>query len=376
MRILINASNLGPGGGSQVADSICRSLSDQKDDEFVVVLPERLQSTADAICDYENVEVVIYSFHNTFKSRLFHRDDFLDGLVESKNIDVVFSVFAPTWWSPRCAHLCGFALAHLVMPESPFFKRISAKEWIKQKINCRILLHYYRASSRYYYSENELITKRIKPLLRCRKAYTVTNYYNQVFDLPDLQKEHKLPEFDGITLLSISSFYPHKNLEISLDIARLLFERYPEMKLRFVFTIEESQFPVVPAHLRKYFLFIGRVDISECPSLYRQCTFAFQPTLLECFTATYPEAMRSGKPIVTPNLEFARGLCGDAAVYYDALSGEDACKKIVDLSQDKVLQRRLIEEGRKTLKKFDSYFERTNKIISLCKEVYADYNRK
>ena len=80
------------------------------------------------------------------------------------------------------------------------------------------------------------------------------------------------------------------------------------------------------------------MDISECPSLYRQSTFAFQPTLLECFTATYPEAMRSGKPIVTPDLEFARGLCGGAAVYYDA--------------------------------------ERTDKIISLCKEVHADYNRK
>lgn len=376
MRILINASNLGPGGASQVSDSICRSLSEQKDDEFVVVLPESLQSTAEAIRDYENVEVVTYTFHNTLRSRLFHRDNFLDGLVERKKIDVVFSVFAPTWWTPRCAHLCGFALAHLVMPESPFFKRLSAKEWIKQKISGRILLHYYRSSSRYYYSENELITKRIKPLLRCRKAYTVTNYYNQVFDKPELQKEHKLPEFEGITLLSISSPYPHKNLEISLDIARLLSERYPEIKLRFVFTIEESQFPTIPENLKKYFLFIGRVDISECPSLYRQCTFAFQPTLLECFTATYPEAMRSGKPIVTPDLEFARGLCGDAAVYYDALSAEDACKKIVELSHDPAFQSRLIEEGRMTLKNFDSYYERTDKIISLCKEVYADYNRK
>lgn len=37
------------------------------------------------------------------------------------------------------------------------------------------------------------------------------------------------------------------------------------------------------------------------------------PSLLECFTATYPEAMRMERPIVTTDLAFAQGLCGEAA---------------------------------------------------------------
>lgn len=374
MRILINASNLGPGGASQVADSICRSLSEQVDDEFIVVLPHTLKSTAEAIKDYKNVKVCLYSFKNTYRSLLFSRDTFLDEIVKNDKIDVVFSIFAPTWWSPRCAHLCGFALAHLVMPDSPFFKRLTFKERLKQKINNRILLHYYRKSSKYYYSENKLITERISSLLKCRKAYTVTNYYNQVFDRSDIQRYHKLPDFNGITLLTVSSSYPHKNLEISVGIAEILHKKHPEINLRFVFTINESQFVPVPSYLKNYFLFIGKVDISECPSIYEQCTFAFQPTLLECFTATYPEAMRAGKPIITTDLEFAHGLCGNAAIYYDALSAEDACNKILELYQNRQLQKKLVENGKQSLQKFDSYSERTNKILALCKEVFADFN--
>ena len=68
------------------------------------------------------------------------------------------------------------------------------------------------------------------------------------------------------------------------------------------------------------------MDITECPSLYEQADVMFQPTLLECFSATYPEAMKMQRPIVTTDIEFAHGLCGPAAHYYSPLSAEDAAR--------------------------------------------------
>lgn len=369
MRLLVNASNLGPGGATQVADSFCCSLNRFSDIQFVVVLTPSMKSIAKKIADYQNVKTVVYQMHNNWRTYIFARDKFLDDLVKKERIDIVFSVFAPTWWTPRIPHLCGFALAHLVMPESPYFKMLPFKKKIKQKLENKILTFFYWRCSKYYYTENPMVSERVQKLLHCKHVYTVTNYYNQVFDQPEYQKYKQLPSFDGITMLTITSAYPHKNLSIAIGIAYELKKNYPDFKFRFVFTITAAEFPELPKELKGNFLFIGKVDITECPSLYEQCDIAFQPTLLECFTATYPEAMRMSKPIVTTDLEFARGLCGDAAIYYDALSANDAADKIYKLAFDTQLQTELVLNGEKQLNNFDNYTKRANKFIGLCHEV-------
>ena len=81
------------------------------------------------------------------------------------------------------------------------------------------------------------------------------------------------------------------------------------------------------------------------------------------------------KPIITTDLEFARGLCGDCAIYYDALSAEDAAEKIYLLASNVDKQNELISKGLLQLKKFDSYKDRSHKTIEACLDVYKQYNR-
>ena len=45
-------------------------------------------------------------------------------------------------------------MAHLVMPESPFFERLSTSALIKQKIRIMLLTYFFKRCSRYYYTEN------------------------------------------------------------------------------------------------------------------------------------------------------------------------------------------------------------------------------
>lgn len=370
MRILINASNLGSGGATQVTDSFCQNLNLFREDYFIVVLTPLMKDIAEKIKHYANVKLYEYKIHNTLKTYLLARDEFLDDIIDKENIDVVFSVFAPTWWTPQNKpHLCGFALAHLVMPESPYFTSKPFFERLWLKLNNLIQIYFYRRSSQYFYTENALISARVQKLLRCKKVFTVTNYYNQIFDQPEKQVHKSLPDFDGITILTISNFYPHKNLPISIEVAQRLKIDYPNFNFRFVFTIDKAQFPCIPDDLKDCFLFIGNVDIVECPSLYEQCDIVFQPTLLECFTATYPEAMRMKKPIVTTDLDFAHGLCGNAAIYYEALSSVAAAAAIYKVAKDDSLRIKLINRGIIELEKFDTYLDRSNKLISLCKSL-------
>jgi len=366
MIFLINASNIKVGGAIQVVDSICSELYKFNHHQFVCVLSSVLWIKSEKIEKYENVKVFEYNIKNNFNTLAFGRDQFLDKLVEKENIDAVLTVFGPSRWIPHSPHLCGFARAQLLLTDSPYYKKRTFKEKVLYKIWTRA----FKLSSKCFYSENPYISSMLPNLLgRDIKVFSVTNYYNQVFDHPQNWKSFELPEYDGTTLLTISTFYPHKNLAIAIDIARVLMKKYADFKFRFVYTINEKDFPPLEESLKEHFLFIGKVDIAECPSLYQQADIAFQPTLMECFSATYPEAMRMRIPIVTTDLEFAHGLCGDAACYYDAVNPEAAVEAIYRVAKDKEYAQRLVENGEKQLLKFDNYEQRAEKLIKILEEI-------
>ena len=76
------------------------------------------------------------------------------------------------------------------------------------------------------------------------------------------------------------------------------------------------------------------------------------PTLLESFGLTYLEAMQNNCPIITSDLEFARYVCGDAALYFDPKSPSSILDMIIKLKDDQKLRMRLVENGQKRIKSF------------------------
>lgn len=374
MTFLINASNLKAGGGLQVADSICRQLYKYPQHRFVVVLSPYLKETADRIANNENIEVQIYEVPNTFKSIVRGRDFYLDSLVENREVKAVLTVFGPSRWRPRVPHLSGFAMSQLVLLESPYFQRMGRMERLKWYFWRKIRQWSLKRSADYFWTENPSISRRLEKLMGFAKArregvFTVSNYYNQVYDQPDQwRKSISLTEFDGVTCLSISTNYPHKNFYIIPGVIRVLKKKYPDFKIRFVLTFDEKELPIAD-DVKDSILFVGRVDVSECPYLYEQSDIMFMPTLLECFTATYPEAMRMERPIVTTDLEFARGLCGDAACYYSAVDAEDAAEAIHRVATDRNYANELINNGKKQLSSFDNYDQRAAKLLRILSKI-------
>mgnify|MGYP002622800328 CR=1 FL=1 len=387
MKFLINCSNLKAGGGLQVADSVCCQLGKYPQHHFVVVLSPYMQSTEERLNGLPNVEVAVYEVPNTLKSIVFGRDAFLDSLVKEKNISAVLTVFGPSRWSPRVPHLSGFAMPHLVIPESPYFTQMSLLERVKWFFWCWFRKWSFKKSANYFWTENPFISSRLEKLLgvssniesdcsrivssKKRKVITVSNYYNQVFDDPQSWRSHPLEPFDGVTCLSVSAYYPHKNFPILVEAARVLRHEHPVFNFRFVLTFDKGLM-AVPDEVWEHFVFTGKVDVSECPDLYRQSDIMVMPTLLECFTATYPEAMRMEVPIVTTDLEFARGLCEDAACYYSAVDAKACAEAIYKVATDKEYAEKLVANGKEQLKKFDNYEQRADKLIGILEEMVSE----
>ena len=367
---LINCANIKVGGGIQVADSICRLLDKYCQHEFVVVTSSKLHTTKTAISNYPNVRAFEYDMANGILLSVLGRDQTLDRLVDRYHVDAVLTVFGPPRWKPRCPHLCGFARAHIVQTESPYFRLLRRKEYIKVKFTYHFLSLLFRRNADYIWTENPSVAARLVKMYRGKTIYVVSNYYNQVFDSPDLwQRDIILDPFPGVTCLTISAPYVHKNLPIMLDVCNYMEKVHPDFHFRFALTLTEEKCRFVSDNHRHHFVFLGTVDIRQCPSLYEQADIMFMPSLMECFSATYPEAMKMGVPIVTTDLDFSHGLCDEAACYYSAMDAEAAAEAIYKVATDKSYAQRLVDAGKCQLKKFDNYEQRTEKMIQLLEKI-------
>ena len=298
------------------------------------------------------------------------RDRVLDDTVSKYNIDSVLTVFGPSRWRPKVKHLCGFARSQITIPESPYWKEIRGVAKIRANISKTIIKILFRLSANNFFTENPFITERVKQIYPQKTIYTVTNNYNQIFDNPnEWDRSIKLPEYDGLTLLTVSANYPHKNLKIIREVIKYFEEKCPNFNYRFVLTLSENQFPLRTESERNHVFLIGSVSIDKVPFLYEQSDVMFLPTLLECFSASYAEAMKMSKPILTTNLGFAKSLCGNAACYYSAVDAIELAEKISLLASNTDYCNELIAAGKLQLQKFDTAEQRAERLIRILKDL-------
>ncbi len=156
-------------------------------------------------------------------------------------------------------------------------------------------------------------------------------------------------------LFCLTRYYSHKNLEILLD----LFTRHADKMadVTILITITPEQHPhactllqrIQRMGLQEHIVNVKPLRQEELGSYYHNCDALFLPTLLESFSGTYLEAMHYGCPILTSDMDFAHGVCGDAALYFDPLNPGSIADAIVRLKSNPSLQQDLIRRGKHRL---------------------------
>jgi glycosyltransferase involved in cell wall biosynthesis len=95
----------------------------------------------------------------------------------------------------------------------------------------------------------------------------------------------------------------------------------------------------------------------------------FLPTHLECFSASYPEAMKMERPILTSNFSFATTVCHDSALYFDNLDPKDIAEKIKEVFHNEKLYNDLVNKGKKRLTIFNNSRGQAEKYLKIFKEL-------
>jgi glycosyltransferase involved in cell wall biosynthesis len=98
---------------------------------------------------------------------------------------------------------------------------------------------------------------------------------------------------------------------------------------------------------------------------------------MESFSVTYLEAMRFGVPILTTDLDFARYLCGNAAIFFNPYIRGSFTEKLLEIKRNNVLRNKLISAGYEQLGKFShTWHNMVNTAIDALEQVVAGNTTK
>ena len=131
-----------------------------------------------------------------------------------------------------------------------------------------------------------------------------------------------------------TAYYPHKNLEVLVPVAKLI--KNNKIPIKIVLTLDGARCGRSQAFLKEVartgvsdvILTIGRLDRDTLIQVFRSSSGYLTTSLMETYGLPYLEAKLLGVPILTSRTDFAYDVCGEEAIYFDPFSVDSVFKAI------------------------------------------------
>jgi len=365
-KIFINGFNAKSGGGKSILINLLKLLPNIY--EYYVLVPNKSDYLT-----YENDYIRIIEISKSYNKQVlfpYVYEILLPKLIKKLNVDIVFNL-ADIPIKTDIKQVFLFDWSYAVYPESKVWKMMDIKSFIQRKIK----LYFFKKNLKYI---DKMIAQNNAMKIRLEKIYNLKNIdvVPNAISLDNLDggeyKNFNLP--DGIKLLYLTVYYPHKNLEIFIPLAKLI--RKQNLNFKIIVTISESQHKkakeflenVIKESLDNIIINIGPVEMKNVPSLYKQCDGLLMPTLLESFSGTYVEAMYHKRPIFTSNFDFAKVVCKDVAFYFNPFDEKDILNTLVYAFNNKEILKEKVIQGYKLVNSMDSWNDTINKYLKIIEK--------
>lgn len=342
MRVLVNASTLVVGGGVQVGVSFIQQTYDDTSSgiefNYLVsssiynLLPEDIRKSPRIIRIVISPARIISGINSRSMIR---------GIEKKLKPDLIYSIGFPSYIK--------FFTIELGRYTNPWEINLGSLPWHTIEGVPGKILHYFSIKYKQYWAKRadyfETQTFAAKNGISKRigicndKIFVIPNTVNKLYyDAAPNIKNRSLLGRDIITVFCLSAEHLHKNLKIIPHVIEKIKNLNPRLKIKFITTLPADS--RVNRDIRRIsaacgvssnIINVGPISIEQCVEYYRNSDIVFLPTLLEVFSATYIEAMLMSVPIVTTDFDFSRDVCGNAALYYNPTSPDDAANKIISL---------------------------------------------
>ncbi|QEK37239.1 glycosyltransferase [Acinetobacter johnsonii] len=373
MKYVIDNSNLYAGGGIQVGISFINDLSKLNlSNEYHIIQSFKMAEAFKKI-DYPS-NFIFYDLNVECEQSILVRAKQVKLLEDKIKPDCIFTLFGPSYHKSNFPKIVGFAIPHIIYPESPFIKNLSLSKKIKNLLICKMKQYFFIKNADALVFETKDASKKFEKLSGFKNNYVVSNTLNEVFLDESKWENFIFSDNNKLKILVVTANYPHKNLQVIPNIIRKLINDKKIENFEFVITLDKNELNF-PDFCENYIQYIGKVSLNKLPSLYKQSTMVFIPTLLEVFSATYLEAMYMQKAIVASDMGFSRDICGDAAFYCDPTNIDDYANTISLLLRDIKLRLDLEQKGVSQVLKFGSSMGRTKMYLDILGQVLEGFKK-
>lgn len=355
--VFVNGISAKSGGGRSILTNLLRAAREADDSyRFTVAVPSR--DDYDALAG-ERIRLLPMGELSRSIMIPYASMVSLPRLIRRCEADLLFNL-ADIPVATSLPQVFLFDWSYAAFPDSPAWHLSSPADrvvrWAKLAMFSRLLHHV-----DVLVAQNEVLADQ----LRLVYGFETIPIVNNAVSIDNLAAGHEV-DFrlgDGYKLLCLSAYYSHKNIEIFIPLAQRI--KASGLDVKIITTIDPAQNRAAKAFLANIksndlggvINNIGNIAMSYVPSLYRQTDGLILPTLLESFSGTYVEAMFHRKPILTSDLPFAHGVCGDGAFYFDPYDVESIFSTILEAKSNVGARESRLQQADSILRTMPSWNE-------------------
>jgi glycosyltransferase involved in cell wall biosynthesis len=380
--ILINATTINQGGGIQAAVSfICQVIAQspvKANTRWIFAVSGEVR---DQLADFghslrDGIDICLEQSPAQYRQSRIRLRDFAN-----KHADLVFTFFGPAYVVFRCPHLCGVADGWVTHSSKLAYSTLpTLRDKLRMALVCAYKGFWFRRAN-HWLVEHDIAREGLVNRLRLpsKNIHVVSNNCSQYY-VAEKAVAGPRPLQSTIRILTFAANFPNKCLDLIPQIAARLVRQHHIANVQFVLTVPTREFAKSAIHklvgalaVSRYICNVGYVALKDGPALYRSCDIVLMPSVLETFSAIYPESMHMGLPIVTSDLGFARSICRDAALYFKARDTVSAAEVLAKLIANEDIRARLVAAGFERARDFPSPMEKYRQYENITGEILDRY---
>jgi glycosyltransferase involved in cell wall biosynthesis len=342
MRLLINAVGLRAGGGLTVGLNCLRGIREVRPEyELLALVP--------AGCGYEQACAALSIPYRAFARttvypawRLWFDQVRVPLIARRWSADVLFAMNNQAAVAATCPQVLLFQNPYYIYPPAQWSPLLTRFERLSLRLQ-RSLFSIAARRCRCVAVQTDVAARRV------HEQHGIP--LDRIEIVPNaVAPEHQSAETDAgrqlagrmhdaaagrITVLTLARYYPHKELEFILRVARRL-RQAGDRRFVFFITVAAEQHDGARALLATIerenlggdVVNLGAIGYGELRSVYQATHACFLPTALESMSGTYLEALHYQLPIITADRDFAREVCGLAAEYFSPGDADGAIRQL------------------------------------------------
>lgn len=358
---VFNCSTNVIGGGVQNSVNFIKHLHKNNEINWFFIVSRPVWLEISSYIDDKYILVINKSPAKSLSARLIIKNK-----VKAINAKVVYTSAGPAYVNFSCAHVVGCSNPYVLGANKEALKLLGSVGRVKRYLHTLYQRSHIKKAT-YWLAQTELSKVNLANIgIDSSNITTVHNAISNEFSARFYEKNITYKDKpECFEVIIPSAYYPHKNLEFIIYLAKKIND------IKFKFTLRDADFQylnklAIQEGVSEKISNIGQYKHCDAVNIYLNCDLVVLPSCLEVFSTSYIEAMASKKPLIVPMFDFTKDICGDYAYFYnygDVESGVEQIKLAMNETREVKLEKYII--AKKLLDLYGTQHQRCNKILSI-----------